>query len=692
MSMTATRRIPLITSSFLLCLPLMLCARTMPVQAQCSGDNLSDESGYVVRSVHVKTLFGREPQKLRDILAEHKGESYRVTAHSFTNKKGITFSGSSRNIYQQEVNSFFAEELGDAMKDRSFGVNQHNSFYVRTTFLDDCVEIIPIAECRASLKDTSGNPADKCVDVTVYSKVIPINTSSLSANLLDIARSNSLRFYRELPRPLLALNPTFFIEHDRDYGDAAVVSTSTDLLNLFSLLKHKERLAQDTRLSLSLNARKALNEPFYDLSSNLSFSRSRPLKLIEQAGLDASFAANRQPKGNGTLFTDAGRVSGTLLMKFKQGPFSQLGLAAGYRRAGNRFFSNDSGIPAELTSEDAIESRAIIDGNFAKTFVRGAVWFDGASPEIGTNSYGRIATMFGLARELVLPQTPCKIARVNGEDTCVLPKNNPPAIGLEILFGFGRSWGSVPEYARFFAGNSTNNFLYAGLSEPSITNLPEGPLIRSMGRNQGAVVTGSQRIGGGTSYWHLNLSASIPIPKLSRPLIPSETIVSGTSCSDCASLKQMLKNQVANGKNIFIDALAVQRLTTEQRDALALDRDDGLTPEELTRLEAAERAFEQGRLAVMPEADAFWGKMTPMINYIADQANLFAIKPVLMFDVAGLSGRDEPSQRARLAVGGGLQFNIVVVKFEAGYMRTVRRLPGDERGNFVIRMLFERFF
>src|SRR4030095_4525290 len=96
----------------------------------------------------------------------------------------------------------------------------------------DCVEIIPIAECRASLKDSSGNPVEKCVDVTVHSKVIPINTSSLSANLLDIARSNSLRFYRELPRPLLALNPTFFVEQDRDYGNAAVFRTSTDFVNL----------------------------------------------------------------------------------------------------------------------------------------------------------------------------------------------------------------------------------------------------------------------------------------------------------------------------------------------------------------------------------------------------------------------------------------------------------------------------
>jgi hypothetical protein len=45
-----------------------------------------------------------------------------------------------------------------------------------------------------------------------------------------------------------------------------------------------------------------------------------------------------------------------------------------------------------------------------------------------------------------------------------------------------------------------------------------------------------------------------------------------------------------------------------------------------------------------------------------------------------------------MALGGGLQFNVVVAKFEAGYMRTVRRLPGDERGNFVVRLVFERLF
>src|SRR4029079_19664596 len=159
MSITANKRVPLI-SSLIFFLSLLLCVWTVPVQAQCSGDNLSDQSGYTVRSVRVKTLFGREPQTLRDVLAAHKGEPYLATTHSYTNKKGITFSGSNRNIYQQEVKSFFAEESGVAMKDRSFGVNQHNSLYVRTTFLNDCVEIVPVAECRASLKDNAGNPID----------------------------------------------------------------------------------------------------------------------------------------------------------------------------------------------------------------------------------------------------------------------------------------------------------------------------------------------------------------------------------------------------------------------------------------------------------------------------------------------------------------------------------------------------
>ena len=63
-----------------------------------------------------------------------------------------------------------------------------------------------------------------------------------------------------------------------------------------------------------------------------------------------------------------------------------------------------------------------------------------------------------------------------------------------------------------------------------------------------------------------------------------------------------------------------------------------------------------------------------------------------MFDAARITARETPNQRMCVALGGGIQFNVVVAKFEVGYQRTVRSMPGDQKGNFVVRMVFEKFF
>jgi hypothetical protein len=63
-----------------------------------------------------------------------------------------------------------------------------------------------------------------------------------------------------------------------------------------------------------------------------------------------------------------------------------------------------------------------------------------------------------------------------------------------------------------------------------------------------------------------------------------------------------------------------------------------------------------------------------------------------MFDAAHISSQGDINQRTRLALGGGLQFNVVVAKFEVGYLQTLRYQPGDDHGNFVVRLVFEKFF
>jgi hypothetical protein len=693
MSMIARKRYPRLSLLLILSLPLLLWAWPIPAQAQCSGDNLSEASGYLVRDVKVETLFGRAPRRLKDILGKHRGERYRTTSDDFVISGSA--SGTSRTVYRREVENFFEQDSAVAL-DRLFGLTGQDSLYIRATYLTDCVTIVPEAECRATLKDGAGQPAPKCLDVSVRVTVLPINTGNLAANLLDLARSNKLRFYRELPRPLIAFNPSFRMEQDREYGTAMGGGVSTNLLSLPSALNGEPEPAQNTQLRLSASALKSLQESFYDTAMGLSLSHVRAAELLQKITFDSTFTAHRQPLGAGTVFTNAMHVGASTLIKPKEGILSQISLGAGYRLAGNRFFTR-AGLPDELTSEQAFESRAIADGSIGRGFLRVGAWFDVASPE-SEPDYRRYAAMVGYSRDFFLPHWKCRVVADGNQERCLFPEKNGPAIGVEMLFGAGRAWGSVPEYARFYGGNSNSSFFYDAVDSPSVIGMPAGPLIRSYGRNQGGVETGGNAGRGGTSYWHYNLTASFPVPRLSRPLIPAELVIaqpgdSGRlSCSNCTSLKDLLKRQVGSGKNIFIDALAVQRLTSEQRNDLALDPDDGLTPEESARLASAEKAFARAREAVKPEADRLWSQLDPTVGYIADHANLYSVKPIVMFDAMRLSARGEPDYRTRLALGGGLQFNIVVAKFEVGYMRTIRHLPGDQRGNFVARMAFEKFF
>jgi hypothetical protein len=63
-----------------------------------------------------------------------------------------------------------------------------------------------------------------------------------------------------------------------------------------------------------------------------------------------------------------------------------------------------------------------------------------------------------------------------------------------------------------------------------------------------------------------------------------------------------------------------------------------------------------------------------------------------MFDAANLASPLPGDSRTRIAVGGGLQLTVVVAKFEVGYMRTVRRAPGDQKGNIVMSLVFQNLF
>jgi hypothetical protein len=280
------------------------------------------------------------------------------------------------------------------------------------------------------------------------------------------------------------------------------------------------------------------------------------------------------------------------------------------------------------TSEHAARLRILVDGKSGDTFVRAAAWADGGMPDRGSN-YARLAAMAAFEKEFV-----------------VAPNQT---IGVEAIVGGGKSW-SAPAYAEFYGGNAQRNFLYEARDSLQLIDFPDGPVLRSVG--EGQALAGS-RSGerGANAYWHVNLNISIPIPPLSAPLLPNEEVAG-------MPLRQLLKNKA-------------QDFVTQDAARLILA---GYSREE-----------------AMARAKATYGEVRPIIDFIADRANVYSLKPLLLCDVAGQDSASA-GHHVQAAVGGGLQLTIVTAKMELGYMHTVAGANGDDSGNFFARIVFQNLF
>jgi hypothetical protein len=485
-----------------------------------------------------------------------------------------------------------------------------------------------------------------CVDVTIRTTALRFDLDNPWRSLLDIPRSNSSTFFDNVPKPLLALNPKFGISHDKAFGASAGFGISANLLNL--KLDSKERKNQ---LDLIASGRKSLNNPFYESAASISFSHNLA-EPFEKISLEASFTGDHVPLGGGNYLRNAVKIGGGVELRPNVGPFVYLNLSGKYRWSSNRFDPSGTGSP-ERTSENAFAVRAIAEGHLGAGVTRIGLWIDGGAPKNHLGSYTRVAGIFGYQREFLI-------------------KPNQ-SIGLEVLLGGGRLWGVAPQYARFYGGNSGGNFLYEENNSRLIDDSPTGPVLRSFGSGQD--VAGAQTLAprGGTSYAHANLNVTIPIPKWSRPLLPDITIPS--------------PKRDANGKVILDpDGDPVMEeipLRTKVKGLGSIIKQNLRKKYEGAGMSPAEALTKSNR--DMKDIDT-------LLSYVAEQANIFAVKPLFMFDAARINAPSALNNRTRFAVGGGLQFTVVTAKFEAGYMHTVRPLPGESRGNFVFRLFFQNLF
>lgn len=242
-----------------------------------------------------------------------------------------------------------------------------------------------------------------------------------------------------------------------------------------------------------------------------------------------------------------------------------------------------------------------------------------------------------------------------GKEWSLRPNHN---LGIEVALGGGESWGDVPDYARFHGGSAQQEFLYEEATSSSMLTAPGGPILRSFGTNGAHLASSTGASIGGTRFWHVNVDLALPIARWSMPLIPNESSdITLFDSDEPLTIKQIMQNQVDSGPN-FLQPILVQR---------------GLSPEEATK--QAEEVFEE---------------VKPAARYVINDANIFSVKPMLLFDVAGLS--DGSQSETWVAVGVGVQVTLVTAKFEAGYSQTLSGPTLGSRGAPFARLVFQRLF
>jgi len=627
--------VPVVVRGFVFAAAVVLCAFA-PAHAQSATEegagcreDITEADGFKIRKVKVKARY--VPDLRHPVPAAGTGYSPALVT---TLVEDVSEALTKEALRESEEGQTEHRLLNTVTVGRG---KMADAFGFGLKLVTSCTTDVEESECRSALGDSN----EKCVDVSIHAFSVRVNTGDPISNLINIPRSNRPTFLSKVPGPLLALNPRLGIEQDRAFGPTAAFELSSNLLDFARNIRSLPLHAGRTRFDIRSSGRRSLDNPFYETASKLSLSRSFA-GVIEQLAFDTEFEANHQPQGAGEYLRNALKVGGSARLSTGFTPLQSVSIDGRYRRSSNRFMK-------ESVEEDSFEGSALVDGRLWKGISRLGVWVDVSSPDRITG-YKRAAMLWGFAREFI-----------------VVPNQT---IGVELLAGAGRTWGHTPEYARFYGGNWTKNFLYEAKDSPVLSAFPRGPIIRSFGSGRATAGAGAS---GATAYWNVNLNVAIPVPRWSSPIVPDIAISlpkkdaqgrvvrddNGDPVMEDRPLRVILKNQGESSRRVLERLFVKEGMSLEDAQAKAR--------RELRDINA-------------------------ILGFIADQANIYSFKPLIMFDAARLNSPEAIDNRTRFAIGGGVQFTIVIAKFEAGYMRTLSSLPGDNKGNVVLRLFFQNLF
>lgn len=486
----------------------------------------------------------------------------------------------------------------------------------------------------ADICDVSDKDRPQQVDIVFYPYYLRIELINTGNNILPIPQVQTPTFSTGVLPNFLATSPVIGVLNDRTYGTSLSLKTTIDLLNRVDRDKNADTF------NVNLDVRRSISQPFYNINTGLEYTRPDYNIGAISPNISVRYSNQFTPLGEGVNWREGVQIEGGIHQKLDRSFFKTYTIGGGVRFSDNSYTPSNSNFVKN--SETGLNIYAIGDSRIGDGLARFGVWLDGGFPSQG-GSYQRLAAQGVYSTEIGAGHDP---------------------VGLEVMAGSGYAWGNPPEYSRFFGGSSAVDFLYGSLNSPQVKAFPLGPTLRSFGEQQAGLRGTNGLVSGGNFYWNLNLKLAFPIAGWSQPLIPNEVVADPTNEEESILLPALVKRSTSVAMQSSLKAIEGDLIRR------------GYPKNEETKARAR-RVFEN--------------EITPTINYLTDRANLYSIKPILLFDVAQISN-DGLGSKIWAGVGGGVQMNVVNARLETGYMQTIAPAADASNGNFFLRFTFQDFF
>ncbi len=449
-----------------------------------------------------------------------------------------------------------------------------------------------------------------CENVDKFNKQLDIVFHPVE---ITVPSSAGMVSFDSRPAPTIPINPDLRVKlaellHPSllvDYSPATRFSAGAR----FSTMIRNPFSSQGGEIQITGSGLKSTSTAYYTTALDLRVAPGGDTVSIVPA---VRIEASESPFFSQRFRTLAAHIGPVFERRLLNNFFSWMQIGGGLRVSNNRLTQDRNEHPAAIQNEIAGEWHFAADSFAGGGFTRVGFWTD-----VGKALDCKMS-LVGMTPQSSMCTPSAPITRFQRYAFAAHHSRTFRSTDIEIIGGGGTSSGDWPLFRDYVGGYQYDFPLFESREGLSMSSVPYGAFLRSHGTRQNGPIA--------DSYLHANLTIGLHVPKLEKPIVGC---AAHKNCADESA------EALGTLENLLMENYLIK----------------GEDPE-------------SARRHVLRDTR----EVEPIISYLLARGSRFSVRPVIMLDVARLTGDEFPVPVYDLAAGPGLRISWPGARLEAGYM------------------------